>query len=213
MKLGFFPDGIFFDLDGTLWDSVAGIAASWQRCLARYPQFNIHFDLNDVRSCMGLCIDDIAHRLMPHLEENLRMHLMEECLEEEHRHLREVGGEIYPHVEETLLALKKRAPLFIVSNCEQGYIENFLEVSGFGSCFLDHISFGDSKQQKGANTLALIKKYGLKQPVFVGDALVDQLAADEVQIPFIWAAYGFGKVEHYDFVIQEFCDLLALLEN
>lgn len=213
IKFDFPLDGIFFDLDGTLWDSVNGISASWQRTVARYPEFNIQFDDADVRACMGMCIDDIARKLMPQVDEDTRMRLMEECLEEEHQYLQKVGGKIYPNVEKTLSALAKKYPLFIASNCEQGYIENFLQLSGLGPYFRDYISFGDTNQHKGRNTLALIKKHGLKQPIFVGDAVVDQIAADYVQIPFIWASYGFGQVEHYDFMIQDFGELQSLLED
>ena len=211
-KLDFQPDGIFFDLDGTLWDSVNGVSTAWQRAVTQYPEYNIHFTDDDVRSCMGMCIDDIARKLMPQLEESQRVRLMEECLEEEHRYLREVGGKIYPHVAETLAALANRYPLFIASNCEQGYIENFLELSGFAPYFRDHISFGDTMQRKGPNTLQLIKKHKLLRPIFVGDAKVDKDAAAYVNIPFIWASYGFGTVEEYDYLIQDFQDLRQLME-
>ena len=31
--------GILFDVDGTLWDSAAQVAESWNEVLARYPPF------------------------------------------------------------------------------------------------------------------------------------------------------------------------------
>lgn len=206
------PDGIFFDLDGTLWDSVQGVSTAWQRALSRYPELDIHFDDDDVRACMGLCIDDIARRLLPQLEEARRVHLMAECLEEEEEYLRQVGGKVYPFVGETLTRLAERYPLFIASNCQAGYIESFLALTGFGPYFQDHISFGDTQKRKGANTMLLMKRHGLRTPVFVGDARVDQLAAMEAGIPFVWARYGFGQVDRYDYVVDHFDQLLTLLE-
>ena len=205
------PDGIFFDLDGTLWDSVQGVSTAWQRAVSRYPELDIHFDDNDVRACMGLCIDDIARRLLPNLEESLRVRLMEECLEEEDLYLRQVGGKVYPSVGETLEQLARRYPLFIASNCQAGYIESFLDLTGFGPFFQDHISFGDTKQRKGANTLLLMERYQLQNAVFVGDARVDQFAAEEVGITFIWVCYGFGHVERYDYALDRFDQLLTLV--
>ncbi len=209
--LGFFPDGIFFDLDGTLWDSVHGVSTAWQRAVSRYPELHIRFNDDDVRGCMGLCIDDIARRLIPGVDEAERVRIMDECLEEEHRYLRQVGGKVYPHVEETLATLADRCPLFIASNCEQGYIENFLELTGYGKYFRDHISFGDTNQRKGPNTRLLMERHGLKQPIFVGDAGVDRRAAAYVGIPFVWARYGFGQLEPFDYVIDDIRELLPLL--
>ncbi|MDO4733264.1 MAG: HAD family hydrolase [Bacillota bacterium] len=212
MHLSFVPDGIFFDLDGTLWDSVAEISAAWQKRVALYPELDIHFSEDDVRACMGLSIDAIAHRLMPGLPKKEALLLMDECLEEEYRYLRRAGGKIYPGVGDVLAALSCSFPLFIASNCQQGYIENFLEFSGFGGFFRDSICFGDTQQSKGQNILQLCRKHGLKQGIFLGDTETDRLAAEEAQIPFLWAAYGFGKVESYLYRIDSFPALLSLLD-
>lgn len=211
-KPAFQLEAIFFDLDGTLWDSVEGISTSWQKAVARYPELDIHFTDADVRACMGMPLDEIAANLMPGIETSRRLRLMEECIEEEHIYLREHGGKLYPRLEETLSALSRRYALFIASNCEQGYIENFLELNRLDAYFRDHISFGDTGKKKGPNVCLLMEKHDIRKAILVGDAIVDQLAADYAQIPFLWASYGFGQVEHYDLKLSSLEQLLEVLD-
>jgi hypothetical protein len=37
-------------------------------------------------------------------------------------------------------------------------------------------------------------KYSLRNPVYIGDTIADQKATELVQMDFIHAAYGFGKL-------------------
>ena len=53
------------------------------------------------------------------------MRLMDECCEQENIYLAEHGGILYPKLEETLQKLSEKYPLFIVSNCQDGYIQSF----------------------------------------------------------------------------------------
>lgn len=62
----------------------------------------------------------------------------------------ELGGLLYPHIEAGLRRLLVRYPLFIVSNCQAGYIEAFLEWSGLAECFRDFGCSGNTRLSKGA---------------------------------------------------------------
>ncbi|WP_407309722.1 HAD family hydrolase [Desulfosporosinus sp. SB140] len=42
-------DSIIFDLDGTLWNSIAGICEAWQAVLAKFPWWRREKDLIDKR--------------------------------------------------------------------------------------------------------------------------------------------------------------------
>ena len=51
----------------------------------------------------------------------------------------EIGGELYEDVTEGLHKLRKKYELFIVSNCQSGYIENFLVQNEVEKLFKDHL--------------------------------------------------------------------------
>ena len=46
-----------------------------------------------------------------------------------------VGGRLYEGLEETLKYLSAKYPLYIVSNCQKGYIEAFLSYHQLGKYF------------------------------------------------------------------------------
>ena len=79
---------------------------------------------------------------------------------------------------------------------DSGYIECFLEVTGFGKYFRDFESFGATGKQKGENILAVMQRLGSKSAVYVGDIIKDQQAAAYAGIPFVFARYGFGPVSY-----------------
>ena len=52
---------------------------------------------------------------------------------------------------------------------------------------------GATGKDKTANIKALISRYNLSNPVYVGDTAGDCTATHAAGIPFVWAAYGFGE--------------------
>jgi len=204
-------DAVLFDLDGTLWDSAAGVSQAWQRALERRPPFREPITETEFRSCMGLCIDEIGKKIFPTLPEAERDSLIRECLEEEHRWLRQVGGRVYGRVEETLSLLSRKLKLCVVSNCEAGYIENFFAITGLSGYFADHISFGETGRHKSDNARLIMERNRFQAPVFVGDTVLDREAARLTGMPFIYAAYGFGRLDDYDYTIDAFGELTELL--
>ena len=57
----------------------------------------------------------------------------------------------------------------------------------------------------------MAERLGLQAPVYVGDTVLDYEAAKAAGVPFIHAAYGFGKVEGVP-SIQKPLELPALLQ-
>lgn len=205
-------DAILFDLDGTLWDSAPSVSGSWQRALQRFaPELRPPITADEVRSCMGMRIDELGCRLFPMLDDDARAELLSQCLMEEDAALRQEGGILFPAVLETLAELHKTYKLCVVSNCQCGYIENFLRLSGLANLFHDHICFGDTGRSKGENARQIILRNHFQQACFVGDTPIDGRAAREADIPFIFARYGFGSTTDFDYAIDSFDELLYLL--
>lgn len=157
--------GIIFDMDGTLWDSAANVAESWNLAIKQDGSVDKKLTEQDIQGVMGKTMDVIADILFPELEKEARMKLLDQCCSMENDYLREHGGVLYPKLEETLSALKEKYPLYIVSNCQSGYIEAFLDHYGFGKYFEDIECYGNNLKQKGDNIRLLADRNGLTEAV------------------------------------------------
>jgi phosphoglycolate phosphatase len=122
-----------------------------------------------------------------------------------------LGGTLYAGVEEGLRALAERYRLYIVSNCQSGYIENFLTLSGLGACFQDFECFGNTARSKGHNLRDLVERNKLRGPLMAGDAEGDEEAARENGIPFAFVTYGFGTAQSPDIRFDSFEELVRYL--
>ena len=101
--------GIIFDMDGTLWDSAANVAESWNLAIKQDGSVDKKLTEQDIQGVMGKTMDVIADILFPELEKEARMKLLDQCCSMENDYLREHGGVLYPKLEETLSARKVSA--------------------------------------------------------------------------------------------------------
>ena len=105
--------------------------------------------------------------------------------------------------------MSRRLPLFIVSNCQAGYIEAFLGRNGMDKHFRDFECWGNTGLTKAENLKFIVDRNALASPVLVGDAPGDQSAARECGVPFIYVDWGFGGGEGAD---RRFSSFGALAE-
>lgn len=205
-------DSIIFDVDGTFWDSTHTIAAVWDKLVKEKCDLPITITSEVLKSHFGKTLPNIARDLFVGLPEEQQLALIAACCDAEHQALLENPPAVYEGLEETLQKLSEKYPLYIVSNCQAGYIEVFLEATGFTKYFKDHLCPGDTGREKADNIKEIIARNHLKEAVYVGDTLGDWRATKEAGIPFIFAAYGFGQVEHPDYTIEKPLDLLNIFE-
>lgn len=204
------PDSIIFDLDGTMWDTRDDVAEIWNEVFEKYG-FEASLTGEIVASYMGMPYDEAMEQMLGHIPEETRKIMMDECASIEAQTIdRKNGGKIFPNVKETLDELVKDYRLFIVSNCQKGYIEAFLRINGLEKYFEDTENAENTGLQKGENNKLVIERNNLRNPVYVGDTPGDARSAKFVGIPFIYAEYGFDTVEEYDAKIDDFSDLLKL---
>ncbi|MBO5522817.1 MAG: HAD family hydrolase [Roseburia sp.] len=211
--------GIIFDMDGTLWDSAANVAESWNLAIAEYGKKRgkkaeeiLLGDITteDIRGVMGKTMDVIADILFPALEKEARMELLELCCGTENDYLRKHGGVLYPDLEKTLAKLKEKYPLYIVSNCQKGYIEAFLDYYQFWDYFEDIECYGNNLLQKGDNIRLVAERSRLDEAVYVGDIQGDYDASRKAGVKFVHAAYGFGTIDAEVPRIEKFSQLAEL---
>lgn len=203
---------IIFDLDGTLWDATEQMLPAWNRVLKRYTSRQ-PMTLEEVRSYMGKTVEEIAAAALPTVPEEQRVAIFNQCCIEELPWLTEHPGTIYPQVPQVLRQLAQNHPLYIVSNCQDGYIQTFLQVSGLGDCFVDFTCSGMTGLGKGSNIRLLMEKHQITRAVYVGDTQGDYNACQKAQVPFIHASYGMGTVEQPFPCINCFAELPAALER
>ena len=68
--------------------------------------------------------------------------------------------------------------------------------------FEDFECAGNTGKPKGENNKLVIERNNLKSPVYVGDTQGDLQSAIDANIPFVFAEYGFGNVDRYDYKIE-----------
>lgn len=205
-------DSILFDLDGTLWDAVPEVAKSWTLGLEQLGIDRPPVTSEELFPCMGMLLPDIVDKLLPGLRPEEQDRVIRHCCNVENEYLARHGAALYPGEEEVLEVLSKKYPLFVVSNCQTGYIEAYFQGSGMGKYFTGFESAGNTGLTKAENIALVVRRHGLKNPVYVGDTALDHASAAQAGLPFVFAAYGFGKVEGTP-AINSLKDLPGLLET
>lgn len=199
---------IIFDLDGTLWDASEPIAESWNVYIRmKAPDVDKVITKDDIRGVCGKTMDEFADILIGDLEAPLRYELMEGCCAYEVEYLKGNGGMLYPELIETLKKLSKKYHLYIVSNCQVGYIQDFIDWSETADLFEDTEDFGTTGKGKAENIRLLCERNQIDRAVYVGDTIMDYRSTVEAGMPFIFASYGYGKVEEDVPVIDCFAQL------
>lgn len=194
---------IIFDLDGTLWDASRAIAKGWNDIL---PDRDPQLTPDDIRSVAGLPMVDIFKRLDIPFEEKI----YHDLIEAEHLAINDMGALLFDGVRETIEQLKTCYDLYIVSNCQQGYIELFLTKMKMTDNFLDHLCWGDTLLPKGQTIRRLMERHNIQSAVYIGDTRGDQRAAQEAGIPFIFVNYGYGEADEPVERIDAFGQLLEV---
>ena len=205
--------GIIFDMDGTLWDSAAGVAESWNEAILAYGYERKPLTAGDIQSVMGKTMEDIADILFPELNVMQRKELLDLCCRLENDYLRRHGGVLYPDIRKTMEKLKVNYHLYIVSNCQAGYIEAFLDYYKFHDLIEDIECYGNNDKPKGENIALLYQRNNLEDAVYVGDIQGDYDASMSAGVRFIHAGYVFGKVEADVPEIQKFSDLIEVIDT
>ncbi|PWN67442.1 HAD family hydrolase [Chryseobacterium oncorhynchi] len=185
---------LIFDLDGTLWDPRATIIGIWNEVLGKHQLIKQELKPEDMDQYMGLLAHDIVKDIVPGISDARAKEVLSEIVAQENKVLRVQGGILYNDVEATLKGLAHN--LFIVSNCQDGYIESFLEYYQFNDLFVDFESHGRTKKPKSENIKLVMERnhLSIEESVYIGDTQTDYDSAKSNGLPFIFCEYGFGKL-------------------
>ena len=200
-------EAILFDLDGTLWDSSIQILESWNEVIRKLEDVTYELTVEQIQKNMGKPMDEIAYNIFPHVTKQRALEIMNLCTDYENVYLSRHGGNVYAGVENVLASLAKKYTLAIVSNCQKGYIEAFLEYHKLGQYIDDTEDFGRTGLPKGENIKLVLERNHIERAWYLGDTKGDAEAAHFAGIPFIYAEYGFGSVQNFEAKIQSIDEL------
>ncbi|AZA84007.1 HAD family hydrolase [Chryseobacterium lactis] len=202
---------LIFDLDGTLWDPRLTIIKIWNDVLQRHQLIQKDLKPEDMDQYMGLLAKDIVPAIVPGITDLEVEEILSEIVAQENKVLRIQGGILYDGVEETLKSLASTHNLFIVSNCQDGYIESFLEYYQFNHLFKDFESHGRTRKAKSENIQLVMERNHLsvEESVYIGDTQTDHDSASTNELAFIFCQYGFGKLSEsqYEPSVSTFPDI------
>ncbi len=208
---------LIFDIDGTLWNTTGVVAKAWNEAVRRsnVPELcNLFITPKMLEKEFGKPMDEIADDLFGPIDRDAKAKLLEYCCELEHQAILDNFDDLsYEGMKGTMHELAKDHRLFIVSNCQTGYIELVIEKNGLEGLIEDYECFGKTGLQKSENIRLVIERNNLsyEESVYIGDTMGDFLSTKAAGIPFVHAAYGFGVVDAADCVIEKFSDLLTVV--
>ena len=211
-------DMIIFDFDGTLHDGKKLSLPIFHDCLqSLYEEFQIKEEYPSdeiILSQFGKQADDIYPSLLKTTNPQI-ISTFEKCVEEaEVKAFKEGKGDLYPNVETTLLALRKRGYILaICTNARTDYFEAAAEYFSLTNYFDEMMAAGQYPgKDKTWMVSKLIEKLKPNYFAVVGDRYHDIQAARSNGGIAIGCEYGFGKreVETADIRITHFDELLTI---
>jgi phosphoglycolate phosphatase len=186
-------DSLIFDLDGTLWDASPTSALAWS-AVAKDLNIAVSIDEKAIKKISGLPFEECVRVLFgEHVKAVSNLSSLLDKAEQ--NEILSRGGRFYPGMTEGLRRLSQNYELFLVSNCQEWYLDAFFKHSQIKDLFRDSLCFGQTERPKGENIKEIVRRNQLTKPVYIGDTHWDQEASIFAGVEFIFARYGFGSVD------------------
>ncbi|MBO4678946.1 MAG: HAD family hydrolase [Lachnospiraceae bacterium] len=207
---------LIFDIDGTLWDTTEVVATAWNKAVSEriVPELaDLHITADMLKKEFGKPMDVIADDLFGDIDAGVKAEILSLCCKYEQEAIEECTDDLrYEGMTETLAELSKDHNLYIVSNCQDGYIELVIGKTGLAEYIKDFECFGHTGLQKDENITLLMERNGVApaDAVYIGDTMGDFNATHKAGIKFVFAGYGFGEVAEPDWRIDSIGELLNL---
>ena len=194
-------NGVLFDLDGTLLDTVSDIGFYINRTLSRhgyspFPQEKVH-------SILGWGLKVALSKVLPEDKASDDAYLSELTAEliEDYNSNPVIDTVPYPGIPELLAELKRRGiKLGVFSNKADPVTRRVLDIT-FGKGFFDAVLGSDAgfpRKPEPAGALDVVRRMGLpaEDVLYVGDTPMDHKTAVNAGIFDITVTWGFRTREH-----------------
>lgn len=208
-------NNLILDVDGTLWNTTTVVVDAWNEAVIADGRSRVHVTAERLQQLFGKPMNVIGEALFTDVSQEICEKLLEDCCRSEQKALQETKRNLlYSEVAETMekLVQEQGKRLYVVSNCQSGYIELFLAKNHLEAYVTDTECYGNTGRGKGENIRLLMERNGITpaDTVYVGDTAGDQEASDQAGVDFVYAAYGFGTVKEAAAEIESFSDLIKL---
>lgn len=205
---------LIFDIDGTIWNTTGVVAGAWNKAV-RASGIEELKDLNITDKMLqkefGKPMDEIADDLFGDIDPVKKAELLENCCQFEHEAISENTEDLaYEGMRETMAELAKDNNLYIVSNCQDGYIELVIEKNGLKDIIKDYECFGHTGLLKADNIKLVMQRNHMDKAYYIGDTMGDYNSSKEAGAIFVFADYGFGEVPSPDYTIHSPSELLKI---
>ncbi|EKT56138.1 phosphoglycolate phosphatase [Providencia burhodogranariea] len=213
---------IAFDLDGTLIDSVGGLAEALDKALEE--QGFSPAGKERVSIWVGNGADVMVERALTWAGATITPELRQatrQSFDKFYAVSVTTGSELFPEVKETLDKLAQHdLPMAIVTNKPTPFIAPLLKKLGIENYFSLVLGGDDVKEKKPhpAPLYLTMGKFGLRKEelLFVGDSRNDIIAAQSAQCPCVGLTYGYNYGESIalsepDCVLTQFSDILPII--
>lgn len=200
------PDSLILDMDGTLWDNVDSYAISWNEGLKRTGHAK-QVTREDILGLMGKEARVMLENIVPEASVEEQDKLFVEVIDAYQGLIPTMNPKIYDGVYDGLERLSKKYKLFLLSNCEEGGLVNFMKHTKTRHLFIDYMEHGMNLMPKHHNLQLLIDRHGLKSTVYIGDTDSDSKQSAMANVPFVFVSYGFGQTDDFALKFDSFPQL------
>ncbi|MBO7745301.1 HAD hydrolase-like protein [Paenibacillus sp. MWE-103] len=215
------PEALIFDMDGTLFETDTLLKGVHERIFATLRAEGLYLQptppVEALLGCLGMLLADIWRKVMPDASEAARNRADELLLQYEVEGLENGEGSLYPHVAETLAALKAQGfKLFVASNGLERYVKEIARLKSIGPLFDGLYSAGEYGTASKVHLVErLLRDHGVRSAWMVGDRSSDVEAGKRNGLQVVGCAYAvYGRKEELngsDALIADFRELLALV--
>ena len=213
--------GIFFDLDGTLFDTAPELTFATNQMLKDLDLQEVESDI--IKSFIGKGADNLVRKVISYSSKQDPEALFKKArkLFDEYYILNVAQSLPYDGVKETLMKLKKKnLSLACVTNKPEIYTRTILEKSGLIS-YLDLVVAGDTVSRKKPDPMPLQYscdklKLEPKEAIMVGDSCNDIEAGFSAGTYVITVPYGYQygqsiESDKVDLAIKNLNDLVTII--
>lgn len=199
---------IIFDLDGTLWNASNSNAKGWNMALDELDVTDLRLTEKDLDSVCGYPFEKCVEILLPNiLEDNIG--LLHDTLNKYQRVSVEKDGAIlYDNISDGLNKLNTNYNLYLISNCQDWYLNSFFKHFNLKDLFVDYDCNGMSMLPKSDMIKNMCIKHDLKKAIYVGDTIADEDSTREAGIDYAYVDYGFGSKKSPDYIFMSFSELV-----
>ena len=211
---------VFFDLDGTLLDTLKDIGEALNDALSKMG-LPMRYSREEVRSFIGRGTDILCHKALGHYDDEANFHRLKELYMPLYGQYQLLHSEPYPEMPKTLATLKDMGlSLYVFSNkpdpLAKAIVHNF-----YGSTFEEVQGALDNRPKKPDPTLLIemLNRHGLTKEdiLYVGDSLPDIELSEALGCHDVLCLWGYGKyttelLKRADYVIDKPLDLIKAVK-